>query len=433
MSSLTVLQEYDRFTYFVDTAQSVVIGDTIYRLRDYKARKTHLVGRDIVFMSGNNPVLDFILNALPDKVDHNGHIDAEGLREFLRKNFPPIDDMNSKAINGLVILSIVNGKTLMVAMKQSYKHFEIISSGPPASGIGIHVDGFNNTEINKVIIERNRTNIEKTGYGDIVKDIFDTYKNCYFEGVGGEILMYALDSSGPRFLHAEKLLEDNLRYVNPGINTINGEAFHINIHNINGGLPVTSETIAYQSVLYASNANIANYGYSLIAYGAPIGAVYVSSAGNLRPYGDGTAACGSDQGRWSSVWAMNGTIMTSDERQKTNIKPLAEDDRFLGFAKMITPYIYQMVLGTSSRWHTGFIAQRIEEAMIECNISDTEFAGLVKAPVYARNLFTEDGKDTGEYDTSSEIIDYKYFLRYEEFIPLIYLWLKDLEERNQGA
>jgi len=92
----------------------------------------------------------------------------------------------------------------------------------------------------------------------------------------------------------------------------------------------------------------------------------------------------------------------------------------------VLPYTFKMKAGTSGRRHVGFIAQRIEEAMIECNISSMEFAGLIKAPVYARNILTEDGKDTGEYDTTSEIIDYTYHLRYDEFIPLIFLWLRNL-------
>ena len=90
-----------------------------------------------------------------------------------------------------------------------------------------------------------------------------------------------------------------------------------------------------------------------------------------------------------------------------------------------------MTQGTSGREHTGFIAQQVEAAMIDCGISDMEFAGLVKAPIYAEMLKDDEGNNTDEYDTSSEIIDYKYFLRYEEFIPLIYLWLKDLGEKVQ--
>ncbi len=157
--------------------------------------------------------------------------------------------------------------------------------------------------------------------------------------------------------------------------------------------------------------------------------VYVSAESNFRPYATGLYSCGTTNGKWSSVWASNGTIQTSDERKKTDIQSLEEDERFLMFAKMITPYTYRMIGGTSGRNHVGFIAQRIEDAMAECNISDMEFAGLIKAPVYAKMLIDEYGNQTDDYDTESEIIDYDYNLRYDEFIPLIFLWLRSLENR----
>lgn len=190
-----------------------------------------------------------------------------------------------------------------------------------------------------------------------------------------------------------------------------GNAININQFGtfINGSTPITSANISSQNV------------YSLG------GSVYVSANGNLRPFSSGLSSCGTSEGKWSSVWAVNGTIQTSDERKKTNIKPLEEDERFLRFAKMIVPYIYQMIDGTSGRYHTGFIGQRIEDAMIECRISSTEFAGLIKAPVYAEKLKDVNGNELNEYDTTSEIIDYTYHLRYEEFIPLIFLWLRSLE------
>lgn len=108
--------------------------------------------------------------------------------------------------------------------------------------------------------------------------------------------------------------------------------------------------------------------------------------------------------------------------------PLENDERFLKFAKMIVPYSYKMIKGTSGRKHIGFIAQRIEEAMKVCGISSVEFAGFIKEPVYAKKLKDQNGNELPEYDTTSEIIDYTYHLRYDEFIPLIFLWLRHLNE-----
>lgn len=213
---------------------------------------------------------------------------------------------------------------------------------------------------------------------------------------------------------------------------------------INGKTPIHSGNIANQAVSYADSAGSVGYvdyasesgsSYSAgsLYRGGGGGSVYVSANNNLRPVNDAEdndwSSCGTAEGRWSSVWALNGSIITSDERQKTHITQLHTDPRFLEFAKMVVPYTFKMVDGTSGRKHIGFIAQRIEEAMTECGITDMEFAGLIKAPVYSEMLKDKDGNEINEYDTTSEIIDYSYHLRYDEFIPLMFLWLGDIESR----
>ena len=214
---------------------------------------------------------------------------------------------------------------------------------------------------------------------------------------------------------------------------------NVSTPSINGYTPITSGNIGSQSVNYASSADLANDSLRAVnatsasnandAYNAQYlrYLVYVSSNDNLRPASSGGSSCGTSDGKWSSVYAINGTIQTSDERKKMDILPLCE--KYLRFARMVAPYTYKMIEGTSGRRHVGFIAQRIEEAMTECEISDMEFAGLIKAPVYAKKLKDKDGKEINEYDTSSEIIDYDYSLRYDEFIPLIFAWLRDIETR----
>jgi iron-sulfur cluster repair protein YtfE (RIC family) len=75
--------------------------------------------------------------------------------------------------------------------------------------------------------------------------------------------------------------------------------------------------------------------------------------------------------------------------------------------------------GTSDRFHLGMISQTLEKAMQEVGIDSKELAALVIDPVYAEKLKDQDGNEIDEYDTSSEVIDNNYFIRYEEFIPLI--------------
>lgn len=211
-----------------------------------------------------------------------------------------------------------------------------------------------------------------------------------------------------------------------------------NVSSLNGGTPITSQNIGQQNVKKAETADRATLadeavraGWSSVATNADNaynanalgGAVYISENTNLRPYSSGLSSCGTSLGKWSSVWANSGTIQTSDERLKTEIVPLENDERFLKFTKMIFPYTYKLLDGTSGRKHIGFIAQKIEAAMNECNITDMEFAGLIKAPVHEVKL------ENGEYDTTSPIIDHTYHLRYDEFVPLLFLWFQDIENK----
>jgi hypothetical protein len=221
---------------------------------------------------------------------------------------------------------------------------------------------------------------------------------------------------------------------------LTGSIGNISCDTINGYTPITaydvpSLTVGTANYAYnagfATSSQYASYAeYGIVAWGLSVSGdatskVYVSSNNNFRPVIDGTSSCGTSEGKWSSVWAINGTIQTSDQRLKEDISNI--DERYLRFAKMILPRLFKMKQGTSGRTHAGFIAQEVEAAMQACNISDMEFAGLVKAPVYAKKLKDANGNELDEYDTSSEIIDYTYHLRYEEFIPLIFLWLRSLE------
>jgi hypothetical protein len=217
----------------------------------------------------------------------------------------------------------------------------------------------------------------------------------------------------------------------------------LNTQNINGYTPVTLGNIAQQSVNYATSAGSASSaGYATSAnsadsaslamrseqlYNIGNGAyVYVSASRNFRPDYDAMGSCGSSEAKWTAVYAQSGTIQTSDRRKKDRISPLS--DKYLMFARKLLslPRTYIMVDGQSGRIHAGFVAQDVENAMSECDITDMEFAGLIKSPVYSKKLIDRNGVEIDEYDTSSEIIDYSYGLRYEEFIPLLFGFLNQV-------
>lgn len=123
---------------------------------------------------------------------------------------------------------------------------------------------------------------------------------------------------------------------------------------------------------------------------------------------DDTCYLGNGTHRWKAVYASNGTIQTSDARLKADIEDLP--DKYLTMLDHLHARRYRMVEGTSGRYHTGFIAQEVEEAMEAAGIESTEFGGYVK--------YHDD-------DTGRDV----YMLRYDEFIAPMLAKIQRLESR----
>lgn len=114
--------------------------------------------------------------------------------------------------------------------------------------------------------------------------------------------------------------------------------------------------------------------------------------------------------RGSTIYTNNTSISTaSDARMKQDITPLA--DNYLQLIKAVEPvsFKYSGELSLSGRTHTGFIAQQVQEAMNASGISAENFAAFVD--------LNKDGEE--------------YALRYEEFIPLLLLYIQSLDRELQ--
>ena len=104
-----------------------------------------------------------------------------------------------------------------------------------------------------------------------------------------------------------------------------------------------------------------------------------------------------------NIYVNGFTVATSDKREKKFIRNLA--DKYVELFKKLRPVTFKYKKGTSGRTHAGFIAQEVEQAMKDCDISNEEFGGLVI-------------QDNG-----------KYGLRYEEFIALQTAVIQDLQKK----
>lgn len=152
-------------------------------------------------------------------------------------------------------------------------------------------------------------------------------------------------------------------------------------------------------------------GYGFVQCGLDGSAASVLIGGTqLSPAGSGNVSLGASTHLWSSVYAVSGTIQTSDLTHKVEVEELPE--KYLAMLDGVTPRRFKLVEGTSGRYHVGFIAQEVEAAMEAAGVSDMEFGGWVKD-------VDEDGKDL-------------YMLRYEEFIGLLLGKLRQLEKRLEA-
>ena len=133
----------------------------------------------------------------------------------------------------------------------------------------------------------------------------------------------------------------------------------------------------------------------------------VECQGDFLPGRDDRFPLGASSARWTDVYAVNGTIQTSDANQKNSIEPLPA--QYVAMLDQITPKRYKLNDGQSGRYHVGFIAQDVEAAMAAAGITDMEFAGWIRD-------VDADGNEV-------------YMLRYNEFMAIILAKIKALEQK----
>jgi len=92
------------------------------------------------------------------------------------------------------------------------------------------------------------------------------------------------------------------------------------------------------------------------------GNLYVMLHGRLLPFDDGSRSLGTSNWRWQSLWAVDGTINTSDLRQKKNIKPLQYG---LDQLMQVETLTYNWKESTNQATKIGFSAQNLLDVLPE--------------------------------------------------------------------
>lgn len=134
---------------------------------------------------------------------------------------------------------------------------------------------------------------------------------------------------------------------------------------------------------------------------------FIDCRGDFAPNADNRYNLGAPNFVWSAIYCSTNELNGSDRNIKNSIEALPE--KYVRMFELVEPKRYKLNNGTSGRFHTGFIAQEVEDAMRACGINSQEFAGWARAT-------REDGSET-------------YFLRYSEFIPILWAKVREQEER----
>ena len=100
---------------------------------------------------------------------------------------------------------------------------------------------------------------------------------------------------------------------------------------------------------------------------------------NHRPWSDNAYTSGGASNRWTVVYAVSGSINTSDENDKQNIESLtsAEMTAATAISKLFKTYKWKDKVaaeGDKARTHTGVVAQQVETAMSDAGLDASKYA-----------------------------------------------------------
>ncbi len=144
----------------------------------------------------------------------------------------------------------------------------------------------------------------------------------------------------------------------------------------------------------ANRMTIAQGGNVGINVGAPSTTLQVG--GIISPAADNNYSLGTGALRYTAVYAVNGAIQTSDERQKKNI---TNSDLGLDFINKLRPVSYNWKTGEDKSVHYGLIAQETEKIVNE-----------------SRGVASNEPTPIVDYDKESD----RYGIRYTELLsPVI--------------
>ena len=227
------------------------------------------------------------------------------------------------------------------------------------------------------------------------------------------------------------------------------------ITTIDSGASGTSQTLQVKSS-GSTGGFVGSEGANNLIMGSGDACWKMDPANNIyRPFSadsgggiDDTHDIGASAHRFDDIYASNGSIQTSDKNEKNTI---VASDLGLEFIDKLTPVSYKF--NGKNRTHYGLIAQDVETVLSDISKDTNNFAGFIKTEIKtdlekdltAINTKLAEGVDIDGVEYTDEMkaklearktqietgiaAEYRYGLRYNEFISPIVKAIQELSTR----
>lgn len=261
---------------------------------------------------------------------------------------------------------------------------------------------------NRLIVNSNNFQLDGDGRVSIVDSL-----NFIATSLGDDIVIIGLDARGRPMLQ-------NIRIDLNSVTDQDGVAIGDHASTADHATTADSATTA-ESATQCIKASTAYYlhGITVNDY------VQISGKGNLIP-SSSSVYCGTTENPFAGGYSSGGWKTTSDRRKKKDFRKLLEDDRFERFFELLQPMEYRLI-ENDEKMHMGFVAQDVEQAMTDCDISENEFYGLEHA-VFSEKDF-ESNEEWKKFLEQNGGANDMYTLCYQEFIALNTAMIQKLQNR----
>ena len=261
---------------------------------------------------------------------------------------------------------------------------------------------------NRLIVNSNNFQLDGDGRVSIVDSL-----NFIATSQGDDLVIIGLDARGRPMLQ-------NIRIDLNSVTDQDGVAIGDHASTADHATTADSATTA-ESARQCIMASTAHYlqGIGLSDY------VRISDNGNLIP-SSSSMYCGTNPNPFAGGYSSGGWKTTSDRRKKKDFRKLLEDDRFERFFELLQPMEYRLI-ENDEKMHMGFVAQDVEQAMTDCDISENEFYGLEHA-VFSEKDF-ESNEEWEKFLEQNGGANDMYTLCYQEFIALNTAMIQKLQDR----